>query len=108
MHTAKSVTQSRQNPQNRRIVKKSSNIPPAMQIPPPQEFPLSRKRQAPEFISVPRCAERLGVSDETVKTLIHQGKLTAIKLNVHLRVSVASIEALKQRALVSPTPPSLC
>lgn len=51
----------------------------------------------PHLLSVPKAAERLGVSDSTIKNLFKRGELTRIKIFRRTLIDVREIEALIER-----------
>jgi excisionase family DNA binding protein len=57
--------------------------------------PLSRPRRDPSMMSVPQVAELLSFTDETVRRLCYEGKLSYVKgtgSNGHLRIPRRSVQ----------------
>lgn len=56
----------------------------------------------PELYSVREVAERLGVHPETIRRLIHEGRMDAVRVGRVLRVARADVEAFIDRQRVKP------
>ncbi len=57
--------------------------------------------------SVREVAGRLGVHPETIRRLIHDGRLDAVRVGRVLRVDAAALEGFLARQRVKPERPSL-
>jgi excisionase family DNA binding protein len=57
----------------------------------------------PGLFSVREVADRLGVHPETIRRLIHDGRLEAIRVGRVLRVEARSLEGFLARQRVKPT-----
>ena len=56
----------------------------------------------PEVYSVREVADRLGVHPETIRRLIHDGRLEAVRVGRVLRVAAADVAAFIERQRVKP------
>jgi excisionase family DNA binding protein len=55
--------------------------------------------------SVREVADRLGVHPETIRRLIHDGRLEAVRVGRALRVAPAALEGFLERQRVKPVRP---
>ena len=60
------------------------------------------ERIEPELFSVREVADRLGVHPETIRRLIHEGRMDAVRVGRVLRVARADVEAFIGRQRVKP------
>jgi excisionase family DNA binding protein len=58
----------------------------------------------PDLLSVREVADRLGVHPETIRRLIHEGRMSAVRVGRVLRVARADVELFVDRQRVKPTP----
>jgi excisionase family DNA binding protein len=56
----------------------------------------------PELYSVREVAGRLGVHPETIRRLIHEGRLDAVRVGRALRVSAVEVDRWVERQSVRP------
>lgn len=55
-----------------------------------------------ELVSVREVARRLGVHPETIRRLIHDGRLDAVRIGRVLRVEASALESFLERQRVKP------
>lgn len=58
-----------------------------------------------ELVSVREVARRLGVHPETIRRLIHDGRLEAVRIGRVLRVDSSELESFLARQRVKPQRP---
>jgi excisionase family DNA binding protein len=58
-----------------------------------------------ELVSVREVARRLGVHPETIRRLIHDGRLEAVRIGRVLRVESSELESFLDRQRVKPQRP---
>jgi len=59
--------------------------------------------EIPQLYSVRDVADRMGVHPETIRRLIHEGRLRAVRVGRALRIDHASLEELVARQRVKPS-----
>jgi excisionase family DNA binding protein len=57
----------------------------------------------PELYSVRQVADQLGVHPETIRRLIHDGRLDAVRVGRVLRVHAAAVDGFLARQRVKPS-----
>jgi excisionase family DNA binding protein len=65
----------------------------------------STKAGGGELVSVREVARRLGVHPETIRRLIHDGRLEAVRIGRVLRVESSELERFLARQRVKPRRP---
>jgi len=64
---------------------------------------VSAQGEDPGLVSVREVAEQLGVHPETIRRLIHDGRLDAIRVGRVLRVHREALDSFVERQRVKPT-----
>ena len=64
---------------------------------------MSAADSQPELVSVRDVADQLGVHPETIRRLIHDGRLDAVRVGRVLRVHRAAVDGFLARQRVKPT-----
>ena len=63
--------------------------------------------EAPQLFSVRQVADQLGVHPETIRRLIHGGRLDAVRVGRVLRVDSAAVAQFVARQRIKPFRPQL-
>jgi excisionase family DNA binding protein len=64
---------------------------------------VSTAEQPENLVSVREVADQLGVHPETIRRLIHEGRLDAVRVGRVLRVHRAAVDGFLARQRVKPT-----
>jgi excisionase family DNA binding protein len=64
---------------------------------------VSSRDQQPDLVSVRDVADQLGVHPETIRRLIHDGRLDAVRVGRVLRVHREAVNQFLARQRVKPT-----
>ena len=56
----------------------------------------------PDYLTIPEVAERLRVSDKTVRRLLKRGELRGLKVGAQWRISTSDLVAFEQGGTARP------